>query len=85
MVNLIQPTEVITPVIADLQGFLLRDSPIHQRIALAFDALRLICGDTHITHGPVLSFQPVDFLMDEMRFQLPRTPAHTGTGPAVSV
>ncbi len=85
MVDLIQPTEVIAPVIANLQGFLLCDPPICQRITLVFDALWLICGDPHITHGLVLSFQPVDLLMDEMCFQLPRIPAHTGTGPAVSV
>ena len=44
-----------------------------------------MASKTHITHGLVLSFQPVDLLVDEMCFQLPRTPAHTGTGPAVSV
>ncbi len=60
MVDLIQPTEVIATVIADLQGLFLCDPPIYQRIPFIFDALWLISGNAHITHGLVLSFFSAD-------------------------
>lgn len=85
MVDLIQSAKVVAPVIADLQGLFLCDSPIHQRVALIFDALRLISGNAHIAHGLVLPFQPIDLPVDKMRFQLSRTPANPGVGPTVSV
>jgi len=44
----IQPAPIKAPVIADFQGLRLRDAPLHQRIFVILDALRLVGGDAQI-------------------------------------
>ena len=52
---------------------------------LISDPLRLVSGDADIVQGVVGSFDTVDFLLNQVSFELSRTPAHTDSRPAVAV
>ena len=85
MVNLIQPAEVKATVIAGLERLCLRNAPLHKGIPLVLAAPRFIGGDADIVDRAQLAFKPVDLLGDEVRFELPGTPADADTRPAVAI
>ena len=85
VVNLIQSAEVKATVVTGLERLLLRDAPFHEGIPLILAAPRFIGGDTDIVDRAQLSFEPVDLLGDEVRFELPGTPADADSRPAVAV
>ena len=75
MIYLVQPTPVKAPVIADLEGLGLGDAPFHQGIAVLrviLAPMGLIGGDPDVMQGILLLFEPVDFLRDQMSFELDR-------------
>ena len=83
VVYLIQPAEVKAPVIASLECLRLRDAPFHEGIPLVLAAPRFIGGDADVVDRAQLAFEPVDLLGDEVRFELPGTPADADSRPAV--
>lgn len=85
VVNLIQSAEVKATVVTGLERLRLRDAPFHEGIPLILAAPRFIGGDTDIVDRAQLAFEPVDLLGDEVRFELPGTPADADSRPAVAV
>ena len=85
MVNLIQPAEVKATVVAGLERLRLRNAPLHEGIPLVLAAPRFIGGDADVVDRAQLAFEPVDLLGDEVRFELPGTPADADSRPAVAV
>lgn len=88
VIDAVQTAEVKAAVIAALQGFRFGDAPFHQGITisiLVLAPLRFVSGDTDEMLRLLFIFQPVDFLRQQVGFQLAGTPAHPDTGPAVTV
>ena len=85
MVNLVQTAEVKTTVIAGLQRLGLGDAPVYKGVLLVFTAPCFIGGDTDIMQSAQLAFEPVDLLADQVGFELPGTPAHPDSRPAVTI
>ena len=54
-------------------------------IPLVLAAPRFIGGDADVVDRAQLAFEPVDLLGDEVRFELPGTPADADSRPAVAV
>lgn len=84
VIDLIQSAPVITAVVTYFQSLCFGDTPVHQRILLIFDPLRLICRDADIVECLILPLKPIDLLADKMGFKLSRTPSDLSTGPAVA-
>ncbi len=55
------------------------DAPILMR--LKYSCVR----NAHIMERSLVRFQPVHFLVDQMRLELPGTPADTDAGPAIPI
>ena len=88
MINLIQPTPVEAPAIADLQCLGLGDPPFHQGVAVlrvVLAPMGFIGGDADIMQSVPFSLEPVDFLPDDVCFEFSGTPAHRHSRPAVAV
>ena len=82
VIYLIKAAPVIPTVIAYFQSLCFCNVPIHQRVLFTLNALRLVCRNANIVERLILALEPVDFFVDEVRFELAGTPSDFGTGPA---
>ncbi len=60
MINFIQAAPVKAAVIADLQRLGLGDAPLHKRVLLSLDPVRLVSGDANIMQDLILLLGPVE-------------------------
>ena len=87
MIDLIQPAPVKPPVIADLQGLGLGDSPLHQGIAVVrviLAPMGFVGGNPDMVERVLLLLEPVDFLGHQVELELAGTPAYPHGRPAVA-
>ena len=85
VIYLIMAAPVIPAVIAYFQILCFCNAPIHQRVLFMLNALRLVCRNANIVERLILALEPVDFFVDEVRFELACTPSDFGTGPAIAI
>ena len=85
MIDAIQPAEVKAAVIAALQGFRFGDTPFHQGIAFTLASPGFVSCNSNKVFRVLLAFQTIDFLGEQVGFELPCTPAYPDAGPAVPI
>ena len=88
MINLVQPTKIKSPVVANLQRLGFSDPPLYQGIAMGSVVLAPLClisGNANIVQGVLLPFEPVDLFPNQAGFQFSGTPAQLCTRPTVAL